>query len=182
MQPPRIVDETQMPPELDAAIRRSLVRCFPHDQAVFSATRKWHGCGPAFSAVVEDEGNVIAHAGAVDRTIRFGPQLQHRARIAGVQNVMVMPEHRGKGLADAVLQALIIEAARRGYDAGLLFCGPRLERVYARSHWQTLNVQVVRRDDDGVDKPLPGENIAMFLPLRAMQPPQGTIHLQGNDW
>jgi predicted N-acetyltransferase YhbS len=175
----RIVDEREMSPELDAAIRRSLCICFPADAAVFAATRRWHGSAPAFSAVIEDGPEVIAHVGAVDRTVRFGAV---PARAAGIQNVLVLPAHRGKGLSDAVMLAVQAEAARRGFDCGLLFCVPRLEKVYARVGWRTIPNDAVRVDDDGAEAPIPGKNISMFLPLRLAAAPPGLLYLGGNDW
>lgn len=176
---PQVIDEQEMTPELDARIRRSLCRCFPADAATFSQTRKWHGSGPAFSVLIQHEGQVIAHVGVVDRLVRFG---QTPARAAGIQNVFVLPQYRGQGLGDAVMQASAEEAAKRGFDCGLLFCIPELEKVYSRTHWQTLDAPAIRIDDDGVEKPLPGKNVAMFLPLHLRHAPAGVIHLQGNDW
>jgi GNAT superfamily N-acetyltransferase len=176
---PKIVDEHKMPPGLDAGIRRSLCACFPADVAVFSETRKWHGSGPSFSVVIEDKGEVVAHVGVVDRVVRFGSR---PARAAGIQNVFVLPSHRGRNLADAVMRAAQEEARARGFDGGLLFCVPKLEKVYARMGWHVIANDVVRVDDDGLEKPIPGKNIGMFFPLRWTQAPPDMIHLGGNDW
>lgn len=176
---PKIVDECEMTPELDAAIRRSLCACFPADVAVFSETRRWHGSGPLFSAFIKDSGEVIAHVGVVDRMVRFGSS---PARAAGIQNVFVLPSYRGRNLSDAVMLAAQEEARARGFDCGLLFCVPRLEKVYARMGWRVIANDVVRVDDDGLEKPIPGKNIGMFLPLSWPQAPPHTIHLGGNDW
>ncbi len=176
---PRIIDENDMTPRLDEAIRRSLCVCFPADAGVFSGTRKWHGSGPAFSAVIEDAAQVIAHVGVVDRTLRFGAE---PARAAGIQNVLVLPEHRGRKLCDAVMLAAQDEAVQRGFDCGVLFCVPKLEKVYARVGWKTISNDCVRVDDDGIEKPIPGKNICMFLPIRMAAAPPGLLHLSGNDW
>jgi predicted N-acetyltransferase YhbS len=176
---PQIIDESQVTPELDAEIRQALCVCFPADAEVFSQTRQWHGSGPAYSALICDGGRVIAHVGVVDRVVAFGDV---KARAAGIQNVFVRPEFRGQGLSDAVMRAAQSEAVRRGFDCGLLFCIPKLEAVYARTGWQTISNAVLRTDDDGVEKPLPGRNVAMLLPIRLVSPPPSVIHLMGNDW
>jgi len=48
----RIIDEQDVSPDLDAAIRRTLVTCFPRDVEFFSRSRAWHGSAPSFTAVV----------------------------------------------------------------------------------------------------------------------------------
>ncbi|GMV98558.1 MAG: GNAT family N-acetyltransferase [Phycisphaerae bacterium] len=176
----RIVPEDQVTAELDAEIRRGLCACFPTDAAAFSTTRAWHGSGPAFSVVLEEGSVVVAHVGVVDRTI----DLDGRAlRVAGVQNVYVLPEHRGRWLADQVMAAAMNEAGRTGYDCGLLFCVPRLTRLYARQGWRLLEgVDVTCLGPTGRDEPLPGQNVAMWYPLRVRELTGRRMHLCGADW
>lgn len=176
----RVIPESEMEPATDRSIRDGLCACFPPDVAVFSKTRAWHGSAPLFSVVVEDDGAVVAHAGVVDRVVKVGEEL---LRVAGIQNVFVLPAGRGRGLCDRVMEAAMEEAARRGFDAGLLFCVPDLEKVYRRVGWRLLATrEAVRVDDDGREIPLPAKNIAMWLPLGRGDFPEGRIHLQGNDW
>ncbi len=175
-----VIDETEMSPELDQSIRDGLCVCFSPDVEVFSKTRTWHGSAPAWSVVMEMDGKVVAHVGIVDRKIRVGDRF---LRVAGIQNVFVLPEERGKGLCDAVMDTAMVEAAKRRFDAGLLFCVPELEKVYARVGWKLMPKEdVVRIDDNGAEQKLPAKNIAMFFPLKVKKFPPGTIHLRGNDW
>ena len=202
---PMIVDESSMPPELDAAIRAGLCACFPKDREHFAAGRDWHGSRPAFSAVVQEgvsvvasqtrqttasgqttapgadsPAQVIAHAGVVDRVIEAGGV---PLRVAGVQNVFVVPARRGTGLVHRVMKAAMAEAARRGLDCGLLFCSPALVKVYARTGWRPLPpAPITRVDAAGRELPLPAGNVAMFFPLARADFPPGDIHLRGNDW
>jgi GNAT superfamily N-acetyltransferase len=176
----RTVLEAEMTPELDAAIRRGLEVSFPEDAGIFSRTRAWHGSAPAFSIVLEHEGEVIAHVGVVDRVISAGG---HALRVAGIQNVFVLPEFRRRGLTTALMEAAMREAAARDFDLGLLFCVPEIERVYSRSGWLTLDPRpTIRVDESGNEVEIPGKNIAMFYPLRQPSFPQGVLHLGGNDW
>ena len=176
----KVVKEEDMTPALDAAIRRGLAVCFPEDAEAFSQTRAWHGSLAAWSVVLEHEGEVIAHAGVVDRTLRVG---EREVRVAGVQNVYVLPEFRRRGLTSRLMEKAMTEAAARGFDVGLLFCVPELERVYLRSGWISLGPrETLRVDETGAEVPLPAKNIAMFHPLRQPNFPHGLIHLQGNDW
>lgn len=170
-----------MPEALDQAIRRALCVCFPPDVDVFSRTRAWHGSGPAYSAVLLDaDGEPVAHAGVVDRTIDAGGE---GLRVAGIQNVYVLPVWRGRDLSNQVLAAAMQEAAARGFDAGLLFCVPELARVYVPGGWKPLpETPVTRIDATGAEVPIPGKNVVMFYPLRVKTFPRGPIHLRGNDW
>lgn len=178
MDQPRIIDESDMPHDLDVRVRAALCSAFAKDAAVFAHGRSWHGSGPAFSAVIEDAGAVVAHVGVVDRQLQIGDQ---RLRAAGVQNVCVIAGYRGHGLSDVVMKAAMDEAVRRGADLGLLFCVPALERVYARTGWQVAGCEVIRQED-GRNLPLPAGNTTMWLPMRLRQLPPGSIDLCGNDW
>jgi GNAT superfamily N-acetyltransferase len=176
----RIVPEEAVTPKLDAAIRRGLVCCFPEEAEAFAQTRAWHGSAPAWSVILEHEGEIIGHVGVVDRVISVGG---HELRVAGIQNVFILPEFRGRGVSTPLLDKAMQEAAAQGCDLGLLFCVPELERVYERAGWRMLGVrETVRGDENGQEAPLPEKNICMFYPLRQPSFPRGLIHLQGNDW
>jgi hypothetical protein len=74
------------------------------------------------------------------------------------------------------------EAGRRGFDMGLLFCVPKLEKVYLDCDWRSLGPREVVRVEDGREIPIPAKNIAMFYALSVTAFPDGLIHLCGNDW
>ncbi|MHB8900827.1 MAG: GNAT family N-acetyltransferase [Thermoguttaceae bacterium] len=176
----QLILESDMPPELDASIRQLLVTCFSKDAGFFSGSRAWHGSAPEFSAVIVDEGRLIAHLGVVQRRITVGGAA---ADVAGVQNVAVLPERRGRGLSRTMLAPAMDEALRRGLDYGLLFCEPKTVPIYARCGWSTLPDQsVVRVDSDGLEKPLLPGNLSMWRPLAKPVFPPGAVHLGGNDW
>jgi predicted acetyltransferase len=176
----KVVKEEAVTPKLDEAIRRGLVRCFPWEAETFEQTRAWHGSAPAWSVILDHEGEIIGHVGVVDRVISVGG---HELRVAGIQNVFILPEFRGRGVSTPLLDKAMQEATQQGFDLGMLFCVPELERVYERAGWLTLGMrETVRVDETGQEVPLPEKNIAMFYPLRQPSFPQGLIHLQGNDW
>lgn len=175
----RIIDEKSMPQDIDAEIRRRLCVAFPPDIAVYTHTRAWHDSHPAFTLVLLDGENVMAHVGVVDRTVTIGDA---PFRSAGVQNVFVVPEQRGKGLGGEAVSRAMDEARRREYDIGLLFCKPALEKLYAGLGWLGLGDREILRVDSGAECPLPGKNLAMYLPLRRDAIPDGILHLRGNDW
>lgn len=177
---PRIVPDESLTAAEDAAIRAALCRCFPVDHEVFARTRAWHGTLPTWTVLVGHEDLVIAHAGIVEREIVVGSA---RVRAAGVQNVLVVPEHRRSNLFRQVMSVAMDEARRRQLDLGILFCTADLARLYAWLGWQLLEGRhVVRIDEEGLPQPLPEKNVTMFYPLLRADFPPGDIHLQGNDW
>ena len=129
---------------------------------------------------MEHEGRVVAHAGVVEREILVGAE---RVLAAGIQNVLVVPEHRRSNLFRQVMAAAMEESLRREQDLGLLFCTRNLARLYGWLKWRLLeDRQVIRVDETGRFRPLPEKNVAMFYPLRLPEIPPGDIHLLGNDW
>ena len=177
---PRIVDETALTTTEDAAIRAALCRCFPADREVFAQTRGWHGSLPAWSVVVDHGELVVGHAGIVEREILVGHE---RLRIAGIQNVLVVPEHRKTDLFRQIMTVAMQEAGRREADLGILFCTTDLARVYGWLGWRLLKDRTVTRiDEEGHVQPLPAKNVSMFYPLRRAEMPAGDIDLLGNDW
>ena len=168
-----------MPPELDAEIRRLLCRCCPNDTGVFSRTRYWHGSRPEYSVVHRDEGGMTAHVGIVVRDVLVDG---HEVRIAGIQNLAVAPDVRGKGLASELMRAAMREAQTRGIPFGLLFCLPSLDPFYARLGWRRIEAEVTMLDETGRRVPIPGKNIAMVDELDRTPFPDGPMFLNGADW
>jgi len=176
----RIVNEPEVDAGLDAAIRAGLCICFPPDREVYAQTRAWHSSHPSWTVVIEQGDELIAHTGVVERTIRVGDQ---SLRVAGVQNVFVMPDHRGEGLCRQVMMATMTEAHRRRLDFGLLFCTLELSTIYWNLDWRRLDRRTILRiDSDGREVPIPAKNLGMFYPLVRDDFPAGEVHLQGNDW
>jgi predicted N-acetyltransferase YhbS len=176
----QVIDEPQMSPEMAARVRAALVSCFPRDAEHFARQRDWHGSAPAISIVATSEsGDVVGHIGIHDRVVSVGDL---RVRVAGVQNVCVVPDRRKTGLFDELMRATLRTAVERGYDAGLLFCRAPLEPIYARHGWVKLVDRPVWRHVDGQTVPLPSHAGAMFHPMRVVELPAGDLVLNGNDW
>ena len=176
----RILTDDQIDESLDKSIKEGLCTCFPADEREFSRSRGWHGTMPSWSVLIEKNSQVLAHVGMVDRVIAVGNE---QVRVAGVQNVFVLPDHRKSGYFLQIMKASIKEAGRLGYDFGLLFCVPELEKLYALCRWKTLSIRKVRRlDENGEETDLPSKNISMYHPLARSEFPDGDIHMQGNDW
>lgn len=174
-----VIGDADMPGGLDAEIRRGLCLVFPADVAVYTHTRAWHDSGPSLTVAFVRDGVVLAHVGMVDRVVGVGAQ---SLRAAGVQNVYSLPEARGGGLAREALRRAMEAARGHGFDIGLLFCVPGLEAMYASFGWIGVGGREVIRVEDGAEKGLPKNNVAMFFPLKTAELPVGALHLRGNDW
>ncbi len=176
-----IIDERTIDKALHDEICHGLVECFPEEADFFTDHRSWHGSVPCFSVVLRstDTDRLIAHAGVVDRNVHVG---KDSIRVAGLQNVFVLPSHRGRNMSAILLTTAMKEASARGMDLGMLFCTAQLETVYARANWTRADSRPITCTSDGHDKPLPGKNIVMIYPLALRILPDGPLHLQGNDW
>jgi GNAT superfamily N-acetyltransferase len=176
-----IINEDDISPDLDRAIRETLVTCFPADREYFQARSWWH-CVPIYRVLGKGDGDSIAaHVAIVERTVVVGQSLS-RIHVAGVQGFYVLPGYRGAGLSDKMMLIAMEEANRRGFDAGLLFCVDRLQTVYGRMGWHKLDSDVYMSDDKEGRKLIPAKNITMFYPIVTMQFPPGDIDLAGTDW
>jgi GNAT superfamily N-acetyltransferase len=165
-----IVNESDMRPSLDKALKGLLSVCFPEDRALFSKSRYWNGVVPVYTVIVKNGQRIIGQLGIVSRTVVWGDE---DITIAGVQSLCVTPDYRGRGLAKQLLAAAMEEAGRRGFPAGLLFCKPKLKQFYDGEGWETVDGRVFYMSK---------KYITMYLSLRENITNAGDIDLQGIDW
>lgn len=177
--PLELIEESRMPADMDLAIRRLLIRCFPVDAEAFSQSRAWHQSAPTFSIVCREGTALLGHVGVVLRTVRCG---HTPLTVAGVQNLCVVPERRGSGLAPRLMLRAMEEARTRQIRFGLLFCVPELEPFYQWLGWSTCRQPITMLDDAGRPGPITDKNIAMFIELGPHSFPPGPIDLNGRDW
>ena len=177
--PVQVIDEDQVGPELDAAIRRLLCDCFPPDAEAFSSRRAWNAVWPAFSVFGRHGDKVVGQVGIIERRINCGGVA---VRVAGIQSLAVAHDWRRSGLSQRLMTAAMDEARRRGIRFGLLFCVPELENFYARLGWRRIDRAVTMRDAVGRPVPLTAKNISMELALAGDLLPAGPMDLEGRDW
>lgn len=176
-----VIAEQDISPDLDKEIRDLLVECFPADREYYGR-QSWWRCVPVYRVIGRDsKGIIVAHAAVVDRTVIVGDELT-KMRVAGVQSFCVSRDHRGTDLSRRMMFIAMEEAIKRRFDAGLLFCTPELEAVYAGMGWRKLNSNVYMRDEKNGKTPIPARNITMFYPPGKSQFPHGDIDLAGTDW
>lgn len=101
---------------------------FASDKEVFAKSPAWHGTSPNWAVLVEENSEVLAHVGIVERKIRVENE---QISLAGVQNVFVLPAHRPRGFFLQIIKTSMQEAGKLGHDCGFLFCVPQLEKLYA---------------------------------------------------
>jgi len=179
--PLEIIEEPDMPPATDQAIRELLCECFTDEseRAVFSKTRYWHGSAPAYTLIYRKDNRVLGHVGVVIREIRCADT---PVKVAGIQNLAVAREMRTTKISLQLMREAMEEASKRGVRFGLLFCVPKLERFYKWLKWKTIARTPTMIDQDGSTAAIPGKNITMIIELTDEKFPEGNIHLQGPDW
>ncbi len=94
---------------------------------------------PEHSWLVEVEGRLAAHLRVFDRSVRVGGAA---LRIAGVGNVITASEHRSRGYAGSLLQAMLRGVEQAGFAYSLLWT--HLPDWYGRYGWVPIDETVVR--------------------------------------
>ncbi len=176
-----VLNEEDISPQLDRAIRELLVACFPADREYYQRQSFWHS--PAVYRVFgkDDKSSIVAHTAVVQRSVIVGESLS-KVRVAGIQSFCVLKDYRSTGLSNKMMSVAMEEGSKRGCDAGLLFCRKPLEKVYGGMGWRKLDAAVYMTDDKKGKTLIPARSITMFYPLRAKQLPAGDIDLAGPDW
>lgn len=178
--PIQIITESQISSKLDADIKQLLCTCFPKDQAVFSRTRAWNGNQPVWTFYMQEEDRIIGHLSFSDQHVRAGNESCH---VAGVQNVCVRTEYRGRGLSGQLSEAALQKGRELQYDFGMLFTSQLLVKLYAAAGWQPVTAnRLLQLDDTGREVPIPDNQIPMYYPLVRREFPCGTIRLQTRIW
>ncbi len=176
----KVIAEADISTVLDRRIKEGLCASFPENKDFFAKSRYWNGVAPEFSIVGMEGENVIGYIAVISREIQVGSNTM--LSIFGIQNVFVLPEYRGKGVLDIIMDKTLNESGKRNYDCGLLFCMPVLEKIYVRSGWKTLkNVSVFEMDEKGIRIPKT-KGICMYYPGGISQFPKGDINLMGKSW
>ncbi|THF68290.1 GNAT family N-acetyltransferase [Deinococcus sp. Arct2-2] len=108
----------------------------PHKlQQVHTAALGWHRrmlqTGLYEGFLVESEGEVVAGAGLLWRDWPPNPDTTEQTR-AYILNVYVQPPHRGKGLAQFLIEEMLAECALRGVHVVSLHASEAGRPIYER--------------------------------------------------
>jgi GNAT superfamily N-acetyltransferase len=176
-----VLNEDDISPDQERAIREMLVACFPADREYYRS-QSWWRCVPVYRVLGKnDKGSIAAHTAVVERTVIVGPDL-FKVRVAGIQSFCVLHDYRRTGLSNKMMSIAMEESRKRNFDAGLLFCRKPLEKLYNVMGWSRLDTDVYMTDDKKGKTLIPARNITMFYPLTVIQLPAGSIDLAGTDW
>jgi hypothetical protein len=176
-----VVNEQDISPQLDRAICKMLVACFPADREYYRSQSWWH-CVPVYRVIGKNgKGSIAAHTAVVERTVIVGPAL-FKVRVAGIESFCVLHDYRRTGLSNKMMSIAMEESSKRNFDTGLLFCRKPLEKLYNAMGWSRLDANVYMTDEKKGKTLIPARNITMFYPLTVIQLPAGNIDLAGTDW
>ena len=174
-----LVEEKDMPDQMDRDIRTLLCECYPEDTDVYSQARPWHGSSPVFSLICVKERGLAGYVGMVFREVTCDSEL---LIVAGIQNLAVLPAFRGGCVGKELVLRAQDEAERRGLLHGMLFCTPDLESYYVSMGWNGPAYRVTMNDLTGCLTPLPAGLIPMVKLFGAGIFPPGDIYLNGPEW
>ena len=132
--------------------------------------KDWH-------IVAYSEGTPVAHAGVLRHDVLVDGQ---PVAVGGLGGVITVLEHRGRGLAQLVVQdAVAFMAGELGAGFGFLFCLPPLVPFYEKMGWQELRSSVLIDQSGGeIESPV----CAMVLPLHGEPWPEGRVRMQSLPW
>jgi GNAT superfamily N-acetyltransferase len=132
----QIVDD-DVDDQLDREIRDLLSTCFVKPGDEVFRERRYFTEMPSRRWLLRSDGRLVAHVAAHERTIEGG------MRMLGIAEVCVLPTHRGRGLARALLATVHEWGIGAGFDFATLF-GRR--EIYVSSGYQTCPAGVMVRD------------------------------------
>jgi predicted N-acetyltransferase YhbS len=131
-----------------------------------------------------DAENLAAVCRWIERDIEVDGQTQ---RIAGLAGVLVNPAYRGRGLGRQLLHAAMDDARERGYEWGVLFCGPHRRTFYEQFGWRVLEGEITQTKFSEICPTNEGD-LVMALPFTSdaasawPQWQQARIHVGVGQW
>ena len=157
----------------DAEIAALLACCFATDFGGRSFfTHRHH-----LRLVVRQSGRIVGHMALTLRAVQLGGRL---ATITGLAEVATDPDHRGQGIAAALLQAAIAEAKSSPAAFLLLFGGAK---VYAAAGCRAVANRIAHVEIKGIRAARlvsDGDDSLMVLPLTDdMWPDDALLDLRG---
>jgi aminoglycoside 2'-N-acetyltransferase I len=166
---PRSLTTAQLNPDESRAIRELLWAAFDSDEDGFSEDDWQHALGGRHF-VVEDEGEIVAHAAVVERRIEVGGR---PLRAGYVEAVATARERQGRGHGTRVMEAAG-DHIRDGFEIGVLGTGSH--GFYERLGWTTWRGPSFVRTSDGLVATPDDDGYLMVLrtpstpPLAALDP------------
>lgn len=124
-----IITVNELTPERVGFIRRNQSREFGDDSMVYAI--------PGWYLLGYSRGKPVTQVGILQRTITIN---QSPLLIAGVGFLITEPEYRGRGFATEIMkEAVAFVRNTLELPYALLTCKPKLESLYSRMGWRTVN-------------------------------------------
>ncbi len=125
--------------------------------------------------VLDEDGRLVAAAGLVVATARFGDR--QPLEIAGLGGVIVAARHRGEGLGAMVIAEAVRRAGDLGPSIAILFCWPDRADLYRRHGFTEVRSPVLVEQPEGeLEIPM----VTMWRPLEhGATLPAGRVKLDG---
>lgn len=126
--------------ELSAERRQQLAAAAAAEFSQFALVRETQWATPDWTYLAFDGAEIAAFYNVIERTVAIdGAQV----RVAGLNNLVTMPAHRGRGVASRLLR----ETQPRWFDSigaecGLLLCADALLPFYSRLDWEKVEARV----------------------------------------
>lgn len=163
------VDET-----LDRQLRTLLSVCFTKPGDEVFAEHRYYRQMPQHRWLVRDAAGVpIAHVAVHDKTIGTSAG---QLPIAGIAEVCVHPDYRGRGLVKRMLAAAHEWMARRDYAFSVLFGNPA---VYSSSGYRSISNELRMTDPATGEVTVAAQANAMIRPAKRSDWPAAQIDLHG---
>lgn len=133
--------------ELPAGRKLQLEAAIQAEFASFSIVRETRWATPEWTVMMLDGDALAAFYNLVERTVNVDGV---PVRVAGLNNLVTLPAHRGRGVASRLLR----ETQEHWFDSlgaecGLLLCADALLPFYSRLNWQKAEVRVSYAQPDG---------------------------------
>jgi predicted acetyltransferase len=133
---------------------------------------------PNWTVVVKEGSSLASFLHIVERVTLFDGK---KTSVAGINNVITPPEHRGKGYAtDALGEAQYVMFNKLKVEFGLLLCADDLVPYYEKLGWYAVDCPLTFSQPDG--KKHTWQAAAMLLAPNGSQPKPKKIDLQGTPW
>ena len=166
----RTLTSVELTPSEVAAIRKLLVEAFGVDDEERFEDSDWEHALGGTHFVLEDAGEVVAHAAVVERELHVGGR---RLRTGYVEAVATAPAHQGKGFGTLVMRDVGAYIAS-GFELGAL--GTGVFRFYERLGWlRWRGPSSVRMPDGSIRTTTDDDGYIMVLPT----PSSPTLDLTG---
>ncbi|MDR0390557.1 MAG: GNAT family N-acetyltransferase [Planctomycetaceae bacterium] len=174
-----VVDEAELGVGLDGRIRLLLRLCFPDWADIFRNRRTWHSTPPLFSVIARVGEEVVGHIAVVVRTLTT--TWNFRYSVASIQGVCVAPDFRNSGIAHEMLQVVLDEAVKRGFQFAILYCKEYLVTFYSSQGWMLADESVVMWNQR--DLPIAMKsNCPMYYELSDVKLPEGPLDVHSPSW